>query len=159
MSPATACDCSRLLATGRDCLRLLATARDCLQPPATARNCSQLLATGRDCLRLLATARNCLQLAATARNCSQLAAAFTVFFQWLPSPCFSIFEGIFDEIGLSARVTRLGSLITRMKKSQKPHTKYQFCHVIRQVLHKSSASVERGSWAGSLKVLSCHARR
>ena len=149
MSPATARDCLRLLATVCNRLRLIATVCNWPRLPATACDCSRLSATGRNRPRLIAT----------VCNWPRLAAAFTVFFQWLPSPCFSIFEGIFDEIGLSARVTRLGSLIARMKRSQKPHTKYQFCHVIRQVLHKSSASIERGSWAGSLKVLSCHARR
>lgn len=70
-----------------------------------------------------------------------------------------IFEGIFDEIRLSGRVACLSNPIARIKRSYKPHTKYLFCHVIGQVMHKISALSEWDEEESSLKVLSCHERR
>lgn len=41
---------------------------------------------------------------------------------------FLIIESFFDKLGLSARITCLVNPIARIKRSQNPHTKYQFCH-------------------------------
>ena len=77
----------------------------------------------------------------------------------LENDSFLIFEGIFDEIRLSGRVAYLSNPIARIKRSYKPHTKYLFCHVIGQVMHKISALSECDEEESSLKVLSCHERR